>query len=514
MTTPLWPVQANGIDGTVSAIADGCRRVCLTSPTGTGKTAMCGELIRHYAGLGWSVILYTNRRALVEQTTINLTRFGIAHGIRAAGYPDRRELPVQLSSIHTELERCGPGIGEWEIHGKFGKALVICDEAHSQAGPKQLAHIQKHLDAGHVVVGVTATPIGLGGLYDRLVIAGNVADGRKCGALVEAVHYGPDEPDLKKLKGLREGENIPEAQLRKVINRPALWGRVFAHYEQLNPARDPALLFASGVEESLWFAEQFERKGVPAAHVDGDDVWLGGRMYPASPEARADVKAAAEAGYVKVVCNRFVLREGSDWPFLRHGIFATVFGALSAYLQAGGRLLRAHPGKTRCVIQDHGGNYLRHGSLNTNRVWRLDDSPYSLTASRVDELREHPEREPWRCPKCTRILNRAECPDCGFRITKRSRPVMTTDGELKLYTGPAYLPRRVAKFAGAEDRWVRIFWASRKMKKNPRTFRAAFAFYAEQSHWNWPDPAWRFMPLNEADRYRRVADVPLERLRR
>jgi hypothetical protein len=45
------------------------------------------------------------------------------------------------------------------------------------------------------------------------------------------------------------------------------------------------------------------------------------------------------------------------------------------------------------------------------------------------------------------------------------------------------------------------------------TFTQAFATFARENNYAWPDPAWPLMPLYEHDHFRRVVDVPLDRLR-
>lgn len=513
MTSPLWPHQEYGIDATVEAIHGGCRRVLLTSPTGMGKSRMVTSLIEHYTGRGWHAILYSNRKLLTEQLQRTLAAAGIKCGVRAAGHQDQRELPVQIGSIATEVSRVGDGIGEWNIHGLGQRCLALVDEAHCQTGPETRRIYDRHAAAGHVLVGVTATPIDLGGLYDRLVVAGNTSAGRGCGALVRAVHYGPDEPDLKALKNLREGEDLSAAQQRKVLNHTNLWGRVLTWFEKLNPEHKPTILFACGVAESLWFAQQFMARGISAAHIDGDDVWFQGKMYQSTPLLRQEVLDAGRLGTVRVLCNRFVLREGIDCPWLAHGIFATIFGSLGSYLQAGGRLIRGFPGLSSVTIQDHGANWWRHGSLNADRVWELDTTNTRLAGQRSDRLRAKKDKEPYRCPQCAAIQMSRRCDQCGHENEKRSRPVFQVDGSYRELTGDIFEPRRVAKFQGAEGLWIRTYWRCRKAKK-PMTFRQAFGLYASQYHWQWPNQEeWKFMPLQDSDVYREIASVPMDQLR-
>src|SRR5207302_733945 len=129
--------------------------------------------------------------------------------------------------------------------------------------------------------------------------------------------------------------------------RVRLIGRVWEWFEKINPEHKPTILFAPSVQGSLWFAEQFIKKGVPAAHIDGEEVFVDGQVYRTGKSVREDVLGRSRDGRIGVLCNRFVLREGIDAPWLCHGIFATVFGSLQSYLQSGGRLLRAYHGHSQ-----------------------------------------------------------------------------------------------------------------------------------------------------------------------
>jgi len=507
----LWSHQRRGIDDTLSAIARGERRILVTSPTGGGKTRIMAELIRHYLESAQRVVLYTNRRMLVDQTSGVLHDHGLYHGIRAAGHEESHDQLLQVSSIQTENSRylkrqC------WPLHAA---QLVLVDEAHMQAGNVARKILSAHVEQGAAYVGLTATPIDLGDLYETLVVAGTNSELRDCGALVECLHYGPDEPDLRKLKNLQVGKDLSGPQIRKVMWTPTLFGRVWEHFEKLNPFHWPAILFAPGVRESIWFCEQFRAKGVAAAHIDGKDIWLDGKLHPTSQALREDVLAASRDRRITVLCNRFVLREGIDAPWLQHGIFATVFGSLQSYLQSGGRLLRSHPGKSSVTLQDHGGNWHRHGSLNTDREWRLEYTASMVAGLREERLRQKKEKEPVRCPQCSRILLTSRCPlPCGFEVqsVKKSRPVVTTEGTLVLMHGDIYRPRRTSCAPDGQKDWVKMYHRS-LTEKGSKTFRQAFACYAKEHDWAWPDPTWPFMPLDPLDEFRLVADVPREKLR-
>lgn len=235
-------------------------------------------------------------------------------------------------------------------------------------------------------------------------------------------------------------------------------------------------------------------------------------------EARADLLKQSKDGRLPVITNRFIAREGLDLPWLSHLIIATVFGSLQSYLQAVGRVLRAHPGKDFATAADHGGNWHRFGSVAADREWRLGETNHMLVAKRADLMRMKKLPEPLRCPVCGRILNYPACREehggCGWIASpgfKRSRPVVTAAGELREMEGDIFRPHRTYTKPDGAALWERMYHRS-CTEKGRRTFRQAFALFAKENNWGWPDLRWPFMPLSYDDWFNRVADVPRERL--
>jgi superfamily II DNA or RNA helicase len=246
-----------------------------------------------------------------------------------------------------------------------------------------------------------------------------------------------------------------------------------------------------------------------------------------TPDMREYVLRLHRKGEVKVISNRFVLREGIDLPWVRHIIAATIFGSLQSCLQALGRGLRADRyadtvaqwgEKTHCTIQDHGGNYWRHGSLNSDREWNLGDTAEMVYALRADKIRDGKMNAPVRCPKCSMIWGGGNYCNparggCGFRMNekeKKGRAVVTTEGELKL-THRDYFPKRaICKSVDGLKLWEQMYHRAKSQKWNA-TFREAIGLFAYENH-SWPDPSWPLMPKNERDRWLKVQDVPMERL--
>lgn len=515
MPSSLWPHQGKALLDAEQAIGEGVKRICVASPTGGGKTRIMQDLALQFLGAGMRVALYTNRRMLIDQLSENCTKQGIYHGIRAAGYPDEREHRFQICSIQTEHARCVRS-QRWHLHDA---KLVLVDEAHLHANDMAHAILGNHVKDGAFVVGFTATPVSLGAMYDRLIQAGTVTELFQCGALVPAVHYAPDEPDMKRLKGIREGQDLTEKQQRSAIMRPGLFGRIWDNYRRINPDNRPTICFGPDVEGSVWIAEQFNKQGVRAAHIDGENIWIDGEYHKSTRDLRQEILEESKNGKIRVLCNRFVLREGIDCPWLVHAIFACIFGSLQSYLQSGGRLLRAFPGLQFVTIQDHGGNWWRHGSLNEDRYWTLGDTGARLYGKRAERLRNGEAPEPFTCPRCGRVwaAGRRCSPargGCGFEFPegmKRTRAVVTEEGTLKKITGSIFRPRKTYTDPDGPAKWERMYHRARS-KSWGASFRQAAAVFAQENGWNWPATDWPLMPTTPDDWFLKVSDVPMNRL--
>jgi superfamily II DNA or RNA helicase len=297
-----------------------------------------------------------------------------------------------------------------------------------------------------------------------------------------------------------------------------VFGRVVEHYQIYNPEHKPTLLFAPGVKESKWFAQELTKNGIIADHIDGGEIWIEGQTLEANDENRALLAERSQSGRAKVLCNRFVMREGINWPWIAHGIFATVFGSLTSYIQAGGRLLRAHPSMDRVCIQDHGGNWHRHGSLNADRQWRLEYTDRIMDGLRTKAIKEKKEPEPIVCPKCHGLrLSGKKCPHCQYEHTGKVRMVLQKDGSLKPMKGDIFRPDRYLRHSErVEQEWVsRVRQIRRSTKDTVKgmTFQQARVSFARDNNWGYPPPGMPEMPLHDVDWFLPIQEVPTERLR-
>lgn len=486
--------------------------VCIQSPTGSGKSVMMADLLSDPT----PQLVLTNRRLLLEQLARVLEAHDVQFGFRAAGYPTAPLLPVQLAMSPTEYQRALDK-RVWQLHPC---TRVHVDEIHGLSRGRALEIIQAYKARGASIVGWTATPREIGHICRHLLVAATVPGLIRAGYLVPPVVYTPDGPDcrrLQKVKRMANGEYGP-TDLGTVWKPKVIIGRVEKYLRILNPSLKPTVLFAPDVDSSLWFAQHLSARSVCAAHVDAKRIWCGGETIPATPQNRSALFAQVRGGTVKVVCNRFVLREGWDQPEIEHVILACVFGTRTSYMQACGRGLRPAEGKTRCVFQDHGGNAWRFPLLDDAEPWDMGAGEIHQQRRRENDMGAGDIPEPIVCSKChcTRVAG-PECPECGFMSSARSRMVVQLDGKLRRMTGRMFPKKKKPReySSDLERAWVGAFWAARKHRPD-RTLTQVLNNVRRLHKWvELPDDlAW--MPHDHAqDLWQQPAgDVDLDQLRK
>ena len=499
-----YPHQEQAIQKIGAELARNPRvRICVQAPTGAGKTIVMSEFCHEFYG---KCLMVVHRRLLCEQTARRFREYGHDVGLIAAGHEwlggDHNIAMIQtLESRYLKQNRELPPFD-----------CLLIDEAHAvKAGAAQKI-MQIATERGKPVIGFTATPANLGSHgYDALISGGTLKELRDIGLLVPAIHYAPDEPDLEKIKRLATGE-YHIGELRKRIMTSTIYGRVKENLLRVNPELEPTLLFACDVAGSMYFAERLTASGIPSAHVDASSIWLAGEKMEATQENRERVIAQFKAGHIKVICNRFIFREGIDIPGIKVICLCTAFGLPSSYIQAAGRGLRASPGKDRLIILDHGGNYWRPGlgSVNTDRDWDFHRTENQVMQVRRERMRENKEPEPIVCPKCNMVrLSGPKCPSCQHMATTRQRLVVQLDGTLKRMEGKHLKPRKKYERPDVEDKWLQIY---ERGKRSNMTFGQAYGLFAKENGWTFPPRNLPKMPRDDIDWTRKVRDVPVGEL--
>jgi superfamily II DNA or RNA helicase len=402
----LRPYQLQALTDLRAALQHS-RRVCLVSPTGSGKTVIAGTMIDGVLRKGRRAVFLAHRKELLDQPAELLAEMGHRFGmVRGADRRADPEAPLQIASIQTLARR---------NHDTWPRAdLVFLDECHRARAAtyeKVLAH---YSDAA--VVGLSATPQrldgkGLGNVFGTLVQVAQKAELIEQGWLVPSRVYAPTVPDLRGVK-TRAGDWAAE-DVARLMDEPRIVGDVVEHWKRLAAGR-LTLGFAASVEHAHTLANAFRMAGVAAAALDDKTGEV----------CRRNLLADLASGRLRVLWNYGILVEGVDIPQVSCISLCRPTKSLTVYLQACGRGDRLHYSKTDNLILDHGGCSLWHGLPTVDRVWSLDtDTKREAAQCRV-------------CPWCFAVvrLGVPRCPECKRELPvleRKPRQVRTVDGKLQ-----------------------------------------------------------------------------------
>jgi len=253
---------------------------------------------------GKKVVFYAPRRELIYQIADELFAGDQSHGVIMAG-EQRHWAGIQVASFDTVRSQMSRG--QPPPRGD----LCLVDEAHLSISPKRQEIIQHYLDAGSVVVGLTATPArgdgrGLGEIYDDMIVAKPVQWFIDRGHLVPARYYAPDRPDLEKVK-IARGDYVVD-QLGRVVDDPQLIGNIVTQWHRLGYGRS-TVVFCVNRAHSRHVCEEFVRQGVAAEHLDGETP----------NDERRDILNRVRSGATTVLCNVFVCLDDRTEILTRDG---------------------------------------------------------------------------------------------------------------------------------------------------------------------------------------------------
>jgi len=411
----LRQYQIDAVQNLRMGVAAGHKRLLLVAPTGSGKTVIGAHVIERAADKGSRILFLAHRRELVHQCGDKLMKFGCDHGIIMAGEFLQYEFEVQVASIDTLRVRA---MNSNRI--PLPKAdIIFIDEAHRSLAPTYRKLIDEYPDA--VVIGMTATPVrsdgkGLGHIYEHMVQCPSVAELTQMGHLVPVRYWAPTIPDLTGVK-VRGGDYV-EKDLQEALDKRKLVGDIYTNWARISP-NDKTIIFASGVQHSMHIAEEFQKHGIRAAHIDGDT--------PRSDRDR--MLQELQRGEIQVISNCMVLTEGFDEPALTTNVLARPTKNVGLYLQMAGRTLRPSDGKGHCKLIDHSGNIYEHGFVTDCRDWALTEGK-ALEDNKQHEDRLREQRI-ITCRECGHTYDsQPECPECGYKPQRRGKWLETRHADL------------------------------------------------------------------------------------
>ena len=416
MVKELRPYQASLLDKLKAAYKKGYRKILIQLPTGAGKSVVFSKIISGADKKDSRTLFLVHRRELIKQASGHMDNENVFHGIIMAGQIPNLYEKTQLASVDTLRSRCITSEkAPWP-----DADLMVVDEAH-HVGSKTYAKIfDKYSDK--LIVGVTATPCrsdgkGLGRFFDHLIIGATMRELMDSGFLAEATYMVPNVPDMQGVK-IRKGD-FAEDQLAEIMNDAKLMGDIVEHWKKYGEDKK-TIVFSVNVAHSVAIVEMFNQAGIPAAHIDGKT----------SQNDRDKILENYVSGKYKVLSNCQVFTEGVDMPEVGCVILARPTKSLALYLQMAGRGLRPKPDGSMCIILDHAGNVFRHGAVDEEHDWSLDEKTIQ---ERDREKKDKPEKlaKDIICEGCGNIFTRQSvCPKCGTPIGNYGKNVETAKGEL------------------------------------------------------------------------------------
>lgn len=391
-------------------MVQGCKRILVQAPTGSGKTALCTNMIASCEAKQFRSWFIVHRRELINQSLKAYDKGGLSPSVISAGFPMDDRYLSQICSINTLIRR---------LDKAKPPKLIVHDEAHHVPAKSWQKIIHEYPDAFHV--GLTATPCrldgkGLNDFFDEMVLGPKVNWLIEEGWLSPYKYYAPSNINLTGVR-TRMGD-FAKGEIESVVNDNAIIGDAVANYiKYCNGKR--CIVFCVTIAHSKHVAQSYCDANIPAWHVDGE-----------TPQAERDWAIKEfKAGRIKVLCNVDLFGEGFDVPAIEAVQLLRPTQSLGLFLQQVGRSLRPVEDKTRAIILDHVGNWERHGLPDEDREWSLEGAP----------VKSKNEISTKQCPKCYNVqpVGRKSCQACGFTFPKQAgggREIVEAEGELNEVT--------------------------------------------------------------------------------
>ena len=375
------------------------RHVMVQMPTGTGKTHVMAQIVRHEltidngpltiggtrsksfkGGETDGVLIVAHRRELIEQISDTLVTFGIEHGVIVSGRKVDTTKRVQVASIQTlhrmEPPSYPPKGGRLEGRttkdvGELSFGLVIIDEAHHAQARTYRELWDRWPEAKFL--GLTATPCRMSGegfkdLFDVLLQSCPISWFIERGWLsdFEYVSARPDSMMMRQVRRLTKRGADGDYQTKEMATVMDTTESVEHLYDTYNTyARGKkGMVYAIDCAHAQHIADYYASKGVLC--------WVIDATTPAKERAQMIecYKNADSGSEGAVLVNVDIFSEGFDCPEVEFIQLARPTLSLSKYLQQVGRGMRVSVGKPHVVILDNVGLYQTFGLPTVDRDWR------------------------------------------------------------------------------------------------------------------------------------------------
>lgn len=452
----LYPHQQDTINQTREALRSH-NSVLIQAPTGSGKTVLSADMLGRASHKNKRSFFICHRAELIDQTSKTFDDVGIPHGFIASGLKPDPWQPVQICSIDTLKNR---------LDSVVPPDFCVWDEAHHVAANGWAKVHEKYSHAKHV--GLTATPQrldgkGLGDWFSHMVKGPSVSWLIDNGYLSQYKVFAPSMPDLTGIHK-RMGDYV-NSELTELMDNNVITGNAISHYKRLANGKR-AIAFCVSIKHSLHVTEQFVQSGIKAVHIDGTTA----------KAERKEYFRLFRAGQIDIICNVDIAGEGVDVPAIEAAILLRPTQSLALYLQQVGRSLRVIKGKDHAIILDHAGNTMRHGLLDEDRDWTLEDR--DRKGKGKNEGQEINARQ---CPECFCVHEPSPlCPECGYKYTFKEKMPEEKEGELEEIDKERLKQQRrremgaartledlqaLGKARGYKPGWAKHIWNARQARR-------------------------------------------------
>lgn len=378
---------------------EGGQAAMVVVPTGGGKTVLAAHwLLEHHVRNGGRVLWLAHRRSLLRQAMGTFRHLGNVAQPRpiltlatvsstdSSWANISREHDVVFSSMQTAILEANAGFVQEYVNEASKGVFVVVDEAHHAPAPGYARLLRTMKGWGCKLIGLTATPVRsndedekrLAALFDQKVIYQVTRRELTERGILAAPAFETVKTDVNLEKDFtaedykyleRYGEIAPQVlhRLAKHAHRNTL---IVEHYKQKRETYGPTIVFAADTLHAQTLAEEFNKNGVDADHVD---------------YSRKDAQDVLERYRTQrkpdVLVNVEMLTEGFDAPHTRTVFIARPTRSEGLLAQMVGRALRG---------KQSGGNEVAHlvTFLDTWEQFNVLDAEYVLREA------EDKEQEP------------------------------------------------------------------------------------------------------------------------
>jgi len=407
----LRPYQEEAVHAVYEHLQNREDNPCVVLPTGSGKSLViariCSDAVLHWGG---RVLILAHVKELLQQNADKLHRLtpDVDFGIYSAGLKSRQtKEPVIVAGIQSVYERA------CEL-GAFD--LILIDEVHlvPESGEGMYRTFLKEakiVNPNVRLIGFTATPYRMtSGLickpenllnhvcYDK-GIKELINEGFLCRIHTRVPATKIDCSDIRVRNGEFRSEEVAER-----FSTEAAVHSIFVDIFKNTKDRNKIIIFCCDVAQATFFQKEFARFSDQSVGLITGETPSHER---AELIARFQDKPTGLLGRVQPLrwlVNVNVLTTGFDAPNIDCIVLARPTLSPGLYVQMVGRGSRNAPGKTDCLVLDHGSNIQRHGCIDAINIKIQHGGGKGGDA---------PIRE---CPECHTILpiSISRCASCGY----------------------------------------------------------------------------------------------------